>query len=274
MKSRYNEISVVYLHLIKNKNYMARSNSKTKMENPVSRYYEWKSSKESCTWFNKETKTTEVASLPMTNLVYLEDKYTVSGWCDEHGAYIKANEVTSTKKEPLSVYTWKDGKKIEIAEGLYGNIKETVRAMGGHFTQSVYCMTSTGDIVNFQFSKSSRSGIQSMKIKGTKKTRPWEEGGYEEKYGENNSGWSNFWDNHRDDIIQKRFSITKSIEAVNGSIKYNVPWFEIAEYDPSQDELIAEKETEILAWLDYRKAQLEDTPDTEESVIEVSDSEI
>lgn len=251
---------------------MARSNSKTKVENPVSKYYEWKSSKKACVWFNKETKESEVAPLPMKNLVYLEDKYTVSGWCDEHGAFIKANEVSSTKKEPLSVYTWKDGRKVPIAEGLYSEIKEKVRAMGGHFTQSVYCMDENEEIVNFQFSKSSRSGIQSIKVKGTKKTRPWEDDGYQDKYGENNSGWSNFWDNNRDDIIQKRFSITQSIEAVNGSIKYNVPWFEIEEFDSKQEEIINQKETELLTYLAYRKDQLEDTPETEESII--TDSEI
>jgi hypothetical protein len=124
------------------------------VENPAVKTLKWKNEK---TKKNPKTKEVEVlqetgwyyydkslnggegaevkVDLPIT-FVWLETASSIMGYNKEEEASVWSNEVLNTGKEPLSVRV---GKKIEI-EGLYKNIKDAVKGLGGKFCSAVYAL--------------------------------------------------------------------------------------------------------------------------------------
>ena len=109
---------------------MSRSNS-TELQSPAKKQFEWNGDKGGFKTYNRETKENEKVPLPFRFLV-LDKLSTIKGYSDHHKAAFWANEVRSTKKDILSVYS-KGGLQ---AEGFYKDIIGTMT--GAKYCQVVY----------------------------------------------------------------------------------------------------------------------------------------
>jgi hypothetical protein len=131
---------------------MTRKNEfKSVSSNPAVRFLEWKSDLKAFSFYDKEKGANVSIPLPFKFLV-LKELHTVKGWHDKSQSGIYANEVEWIGKDPLTVKAFKGG---VIAKGIYKEIKEVITAQGSHYSRSIYCMLSNGDIANIQLKGSS-----------------------------------------------------------------------------------------------------------------------
>lgn len=122
---------------------MSRSNPADATRNPSTRWFEWAGGSDGgfLRWYNKETKESVKVPLPFTFLL-LDELSTVKGWHDASDSGIYANEVKDMRQEVLVVRCFDGG---EIASGLYSNIKDRVKASGGHYCASLYIAYKDGE---------------------------------------------------------------------------------------------------------------------------------
>lgn len=120
--------------------------------NPSQYYLEWNSEQSAFCYWDKESETRQPMKLPFRFLA-LKFANSVAGFDDSRQQGIYSNEVIDTRTEPLHVqYRRKDPADYAetIAQGLYGHIKNTVKASGGHFARSIYAMSPKGVIINIR----------------------------------------------------------------------------------------------------------------------------
>jgi hypothetical protein len=122
---------------------MSRSNPTDGVRNPSTRWFEWAGGDDGgfVKWYDKEAKEYRKVELPFTFLL-LDELSTVKGWHEPSESSIYANEVRDTRQETLVVKAFKGG---ELATGLYGNIKDTIVAKGGHYHASIYIAYKDGE---------------------------------------------------------------------------------------------------------------------------------
>jgi len=114
--------------------------------NPSTKFIEWKSNDKGFSYYDKETKENVAIPLPFKFLV-LDELHTIKGWNDASSSQINSNEVKFISRDEMVVKPFKGN---EIAKGLYKDIKEKIKAAGGHYVKSVYCMLEDGSIANLQ----------------------------------------------------------------------------------------------------------------------------
>lgn len=121
---------------------MSRSNPTDGVRNPSTRWFEWSGGDDGgfVRWYNKESETTEKGQGAFTFLL-LDELSTIKGWHDPSGSSIYANEVRDTRQDVFVVRSFKGG---EIASGIYANIRDRVKAYGGHYCASIYIAIKEG----------------------------------------------------------------------------------------------------------------------------------
>jgi hypothetical protein len=161
------------------------------LENPCKKFIDFKGNDGKFFYYDKEKEEQVEITIPMYFIV-IDELATISGFNKKHGCGVYSNEVHRTTDELLRVKTFKGGEEIV---GLYSDIKDSIIALGGKYTKSVYALmiypTGATEMVNFKFRGSSFSG----------------------------------W-------LEKKFNVTKSAvgivgleDEVNGTITYKVPVF-------------------------------------------------
>jgi hypothetical protein len=122
---------------------MSRSNVTEGSRNPSTRWFEWNGSGEGGTvrWYDKEAQKNVEARMPFTFLL-LDELATIKGWHESSESAIFANEVKDTRQDALVVRAFKGG---ELASGFYQDIRDRIKALGGHFHASCYIAYKDGD---------------------------------------------------------------------------------------------------------------------------------
>jgi hypothetical protein len=141
--------------------------SNPKIENPCKKFIDFKGDKGQLFYYDKE-KEQQIEILLPIYFVVLDELSTVSGYNKKNDCGIYSNEVHSTVNEILRVKTFKGGESII---GLYNDIKDSVKALGGKYTKSVYALLINKDksteLINFKFRGASFSAWLDKKINST-----------------------------------------------------------------------------------------------------------
>jgi hypothetical protein len=140
------------------------SKSNPKIENPCTKFIDFKGDKGRFFFYDKEKEKQIDIPLPIYFTV-LDELSTISGYNEKNDCGIYSNEVHSTGSEILRVKTFKGGESVI---GLYKDIKDSIKAMGGKYTKSVYALLihpdKTTELVNFKFKGASFSAWLEKKI--------------------------------------------------------------------------------------------------------------
>lgn len=202
-----------------------------KFSNPATKFLNWKSNDKCFAYYDKEKgeKGENVqVSLPF-KFQFLEHFSTIKGWNDPTKTGIYSNEIMFTSKEELDVKTFKG---LEIAKGLYKDIRSKVRDAGGKYHRSVYVLDANGEIVNIQM-KGAVVSAYSVFIDGDAKSG----------IKGNKHLIENNW------IIINKFQ-----ELKKGATKYTVPIFEIGNvFTKNEFELAGENYKTIANYFDKYK---------------------
>lgn len=175
--------------------------------NPSKKFLQWKSEKKHFAYWDKDKEENISLELPL-KFLFLEHYHTVKGW---HGATDKgivANEVYALGSEPLKVRTFGG---LEIAEGIYKDIKEKVNVSGGVYHRSVYVMLEDGTIANLQLKGAVVGGLKPEQAISKKLVD-----GYSEFYNKNKNLLDNQW-----------IEVNSFEDAKKGATKYSIPVFSL-----------------------------------------------
>jgi hypothetical protein len=159
--------------------------------NPSTKFIEWKSNDKCFSFYDRETSANVSIQLPFKFLV-LDELHTVKGWNDASSSQINSNEVKFISRDEMVVKPFKGN---EIAKGLYKDIKEKIKAAGGHYVKSVYCMLEDGSIANLQL-----------------------KGAACQSYGD-------FTAKTRSRLTDEWVVVDKAIDGKKGAVKYTTPGF-------------------------------------------------
>jgi hypothetical protein len=200
------------------------SKSQPKTENPCSKFIEFKSDEGKFYYFDK-TKGEKGQNVEVPLPIYfatLDELATITGYNKRNDCGIFSNEVSSVKNEILNVRTFKGGESVI---GLYADIRESIVAMGGKFTKSVYALLIDADyntqFVNFKFRGAAFSAWLDKKFNA-------------EKF-----------------IVV----IQELVEEKNGNNTYNVPVFKAFKMSPEIDAAAIEQDKILQAYLKIYKEQ-------------------
>jgi hypothetical protein len=200
--------------------------------NPSTKFIEWKSNDKGFSYYDKETKENVAIPLPFKFLV-LDELHTVKGWNDASSSQINSNEVKFISRDEMVVKPFKGN---EIAKGLYKDIKEKIKAAGGHYVKSVYCMLEDGSIANLQL-----------------------KGAACQSYGD-------FTAKTRSRLTDEWVVVAKAIDGKKGAVKYTTPGFE---FDKSLSESEADLADEAFNTLEaYLKTYLTKAETINNEVVE------
>lgn len=122
------------------------------VQNPCTKFYEYKGDTGVFKYYDKEEK----KNIPLTTPCYfivLDELSTIKGFSDRLNCGIYSNEVHSLNNETLTVRSFKGGMKIV---GKYADIKDAIKGEGGKFTKSIYALrvddSGESELINFQLS--------------------------------------------------------------------------------------------------------------------------
>jgi hypothetical protein len=163
----------------------------TPQSNPATKFLNWKSNDKCFSFYDRETKENVLVSLPFKFLV-LEEMHTISGWNDATQSGIYSNEVKFISKETMTVKPFKGN---EIAKGLYKDIKEKVKAAGGHYVKSIYIMLEDGSLANLQ-------------LKGSAVQK-----------------WGEFTQKGKQRLVDEWVAVDKAVDGKKGAVKFTTPDF-------------------------------------------------
>lgn len=140
------------------------SKSNPQIENPCKKFIDYKGDKGQFFFYDKDLE--EQINLPTPlYFVVLDELSTISGYNKKNDCGIYSNEVHRTTDEILRVKTFKGGESII---GLYNDIKDSIKALGGKYTKSVYALLlkegAEPEMVNFKFRGASFSAWLDKKI--------------------------------------------------------------------------------------------------------------
>jgi hypothetical protein len=139
--------------------------SNPKAENPVTKWIEFKGSTGKFQYWDKATESNIELPLAKIGFIVLDELNTISGYHSSAEAGIYSNEISDLSHETLTVKVFKTN--IQIT-GLYKDIKDNIKAIGGKFTKSVYAALITGkdslELVNFKMSGSGFGGWLEKKV--------------------------------------------------------------------------------------------------------------
>lgn len=133
--------------------------SNPKAENPVTKWIEFKGNTGQFQYWDKATEKNIEIPINKIGFIVLDELNTITGYHESANAGIYSNEVSDLSHETLTVKVFKTN--IQIT-GLYKDIRDNVKAIGGKFTKSVYAALITGkdslELVNFKMSGSAFMG--------------------------------------------------------------------------------------------------------------------
>jgi hypothetical protein len=126
------------------------SKSNPRLQNPCQKFIDLKADKGVFHFWDKENEKQVEVPIPIYFIV-LDELSTITGYSEKHDCGIYSNEVHKLD-EILRVKTFKGGESIT---GLYKDIRDSIKAIGGKFTKSVYALLINPDksteMVNFKF---------------------------------------------------------------------------------------------------------------------------
>jgi hypothetical protein len=111
---------------------MSLSNPTT-IINPAKLNIDWKGSENKFVGYNRETKQTSDMPKEMY-IIVLDQLVSITGYSESQNTGIYSNEIKYSTTEELVVQT----KNGIAAKGLYRDIKDKIKVLGGNFTKSVY----------------------------------------------------------------------------------------------------------------------------------------
>lgn len=177
---------------------MSRSNPTNDNPHPCTRWMEWSGSEGNLKYYDKALERDIIIGSTFPFLL-LDTLATIKGWHDPSQSGIVSNEVRKTGSDIMTVRSFKGG---PIAEGLYADIKDRVKAAGGKFTTNLY--------VGYKETAQSELKIGSIQLKGAAL-----------------SEWMEFSKKHYKELNNHAVQIKGFREGTKGSIKYKVPNFEL-----------------------------------------------
>ena len=133
---------------------------------PVQRYLEWKGSG-FFRYYDKEAgKNVDVKTLKM---IILSERSTISGWHETLDTQIRSNMVDNLSKELFTIIATKNSnnpRTVEVAKGLWKEVKKTVNNVGGKFTKCIFALTNTGEKGSWELSRVdfATSGLFSLSL--------------------------------------------------------------------------------------------------------------
>lgn len=216
---------------------MSRSNNTAPAANPAGKFIDWDSEHGCFKTWDKAKKENVKIPLPVRFYV-LDELTTIKGFNDKLQGGLWSNEIKDITKHTLSVRCrTKDGKSTTIAEGIYGDIKDTVVSNGGKYTRSLYAaMLNDNDeyeIVNFQ-------------LKGAAF-----------------SGWLDFVNEHRNAVLTEEIICEDFRKEKKGATKYTIPTFTSNPASEEGNEAAIKLDVELQ---EYLKSYLDRTQNAAEYV--------
>lgn len=199
----------------------------TTSSNPTKKYFEWKSDDKCFAYYDKETKQNVKVELPFKFLTLMEF-HTIKGWNDKNQSGVYSNEVKSIGNDELNVRLFKGNQSVK---GVYKEIKDTIIAMGGHYTKSIYIMLEDGSIAN-------------VNIKGSSV-----------------QAWGDFTQKTRSRLSDEWIEVANAIELKKGKVNYSIPEFKFAtSLNDSQCTLADNAYNKLKSYIDgYLAKQIEVT---------------
>lgn len=214
----------------------------TKGKNPATKFITYKSEMKKFQYWNNEKKQNEYIEAPF-KFLFLEHYHAVRGWHDATQKGIYSNEVYDISNQPLVVKTFGG---LELANGLYKDIKDKLKLSGGVYHRSVYLMLEDGSIANVIFKGAVVGGL--TKESSVSKL---DVDGYSEFYKKNKH------------LLDNQFIEIKSFaDAKKGATKYSIPIFEVSAYvteEQNEQANICAKELEAYVNSDAAKERNIDT---------------
>ena len=209
--------------------------SNPKAENPVTKWIEFKGSTGKFQYWDKATESNIELPLNKIGFIVLDELNTISGYHSSAEAGIYSNEISDLSHETLTVKVFKTN--IQIT-GLYKDIKDNIKAIGGKFTKSVYAALITGkdslELVNFKMS---------------------------------GSGFGGWLDKHIN-LLKQGVKVTGLKDGEKGATKFKIPVFEGFEMPENLRLKAVDMDKELQEYLkQYKSKQIE----TAEVVNEVQD---
>lgn len=207
--------------------------------NPAKKFLEWKSDAKAFAYYDKDKGENVEVPLPF-KFLFLEHYHTVKGWHDATGKGIYSNEVFAIGSEPITVKTFGG---LEIASGLYKDIKPKIAQAGGRYCRSVYVMLEDGSIANITLKGAAQGGLK----KENSATK------------QDVDGYSEFYKKHQHLLDNQWITVNQAIDAKKGATKYSIPLFEVGEViDRATDEAANVAANTLQDYInEYRKSSVE-----------------
>jgi len=110
------------------------------LENPCKKFIDFKSDEKQFVYWDKELGESGERVIVHTPIYFivLDELTTITGYYEEGNCGIYSNEIHRISDEQLKVRTFKKGGPF--ITGLYDAIKDSVKAIGGKYTKSVYAL--------------------------------------------------------------------------------------------------------------------------------------
>lgn len=176
-------------------------------KNPITKILYYKSELKKFEYWNKEKQEKEYLEPPF-KFIFLGHFNCIGGWHTTSKCAIYSNQIFDTLKEKIIVKTKING---TIFEGIYKEIKDKIKLVGGVFYKSIYVMLEDGSLANIKLKGTVLSGL-SKEVSISKEDVL----GYSDFFNKNNHLLDNQW------IEVKSFA-----EAKKGATKFSIPIFEV-----------------------------------------------
>ncbi len=212
---------------------MSRTKKREGSKNPASKFISLSGVTGNFGYWSKEKEQMINLEYPI-RMIILDVLSTIKGYHSGKGAGIYSNEIHNQSNEILKVKVFGSD---EIAKGLYADIKDKVKGVGGKFANSVYAVMISDnepELVNFQF------------------------------YGASLSPFIDF--QKETDIYKNSVIITDVEPAKKGATNYFIPMFEAGAITEEESKIADLMDMELQKYFDeYKLGQLDKVETTDES---------
>ena len=123
---------------------LTKTNASSSTKNPAIAVLEWDAMEGNFKYYDTVAKERKYLTDSEFSFVVLDQLSNVSGWVKDVGG-CRATETHNLTANPIRVQSWKDGKPTLIKEGMYKDIKESLKSMGIKYRKIVYAMTVASD---------------------------------------------------------------------------------------------------------------------------------
>jgi hypothetical protein len=129
-------------------------NDENKASNPCRKFLKFKGDTGVFLYWDKEKEENVTVDLVGKTFIVLDQLSTIKGFHEPSNSGIYSNEVKNLSEQKMTVRN----KEGILAEGLYKDIKDKIKAQGGKFTSSVYIyLVEEKEMVNLQLAGSALS---------------------------------------------------------------------------------------------------------------------